>query len=202
MTDSPREIRYERVRQSILDAAHRLITTEGADNVSMRGIAREVDYTVGALYKYFESKEVLLATICEVGFERLVETMHHTFKPEDPFTERLYSCGQGYIQFARDNPEVYMLMFNQIQADPNALFGTVESNAFGVIYGLVQEGIKSGLIAPREAYTPQAIAFQLWYVVHGIASLRLTVFNGMDEDFDRMNDQVLRAAVHQVVNQT
>jgi AcrR family transcriptional regulator len=68
---APSESRRDRARkakmQSILDTAMALVVTGGIEGLTIHGIARELDWAVGALYRYFESKDALLAELqCRV----------------------------------------------------------------------------------------------------------------------------------------
>ena len=55
--------KQEARRAAILDTALRLACDEGRAGLAINRIAGELDYTPGALYRYFESKEVLLAEL-------------------------------------------------------------------------------------------------------------------------------------------
>ncbi|MEQ1920150.1 MAG: TetR/AcrR family transcriptional regulator, partial [Elusimicrobiota bacterium] len=55
--------KQEARRAAILDTALRLACDEGRAGLAINRIAEELDYTSGALYRYFESKEALLAEL-------------------------------------------------------------------------------------------------------------------------------------------
>jgi AcrR family transcriptional regulator len=61
------EIRSERKRtvraEAILDAALGVLTSEGLDAVTLGRVAREVDLVPAALYRYFASKDAMLAAL-------------------------------------------------------------------------------------------------------------------------------------------
>jgi AcrR family transcriptional regulator len=66
MSRSPRkETQLDLVRQEILRAAARAAAQTGLAAVTLRDIAREAGYTVGTLYKYFNSKEAIEAGLIE-----------------------------------------------------------------------------------------------------------------------------------------
>jgi AcrR family transcriptional regulator len=63
MVESRRERkRHARVEQ-IVEAAMRLAVDEGLEALTIQRLARELDAAVGALYRYFPSKEALLAEL-------------------------------------------------------------------------------------------------------------------------------------------
>ena len=47
----------------VLDAAMRLLVEEGAHALTIQRLAHDLDYAVGALYRYFPSKDALLADL-------------------------------------------------------------------------------------------------------------------------------------------
>lgn len=57
-------------RDAFLDAAERLIRTQGYEQMTVRDVLDELDASKGAFYHYFGSKEALL----EAVIERMVET--------------------------------------------------------------------------------------------------------------------------------
>ena len=63
VTGGPRARRRDANLGRILDAATRLITDDGLDALSMARLAEAADYTPGALYRYVDSKDALLALL-------------------------------------------------------------------------------------------------------------------------------------------
>jgi AcrR family transcriptional regulator len=50
-------------REQLLDVAQELIQSQGVDGLNMRLMARKAGYTAGALYAYFNGKEVILSAL-------------------------------------------------------------------------------------------------------------------------------------------
>jgi len=60
---TPAERRKKAQESRILDAALELVGEEGIDALSIKGIAERADYSPGALYRYFASKDELVAAL-------------------------------------------------------------------------------------------------------------------------------------------
>jgi AcrR family transcriptional regulator len=60
---TPRDRRRERNRRQILDSAFALVADGGLDALTINGLARAVDYTPGALYRYFPSRDALVVAL-------------------------------------------------------------------------------------------------------------------------------------------
>src|SRR5215470_3721570 len=52
-------------RNEILDAAERLVTTKGYEQMAIQDILDELQISKGAFYHYFDSKQALLSAIIE-----------------------------------------------------------------------------------------------------------------------------------------
>lgn len=59
-------------RQRVIDTAMKLAAEGGYDAVQMRDVAREAGVALGTIYRYFSSKDHLLAA-CQVEFARAVQ---------------------------------------------------------------------------------------------------------------------------------
>src|ERR1700676_862250 len=61
----------ETISRAILNAARSLFLAEGYANVSMRKIAEQIEYSPGAIYSYFASKEDIFFALAEEGLQVL-----------------------------------------------------------------------------------------------------------------------------------
>jgi AcrR family transcriptional regulator len=53
------------VRQEILDAARDILASEGYEGLSMRKVARRIDYSPTAIYLHFKDRDDLVSCVCE-----------------------------------------------------------------------------------------------------------------------------------------
>jgi AcrR family transcriptional regulator len=60
---TPRTVRREKTLERILDAAETILGAEGMAALTMQRLASELGYTVGATYRYFDSKEAIVAAL-------------------------------------------------------------------------------------------------------------------------------------------
>lgn len=74
-------------RKQILDAARRAFVRNGFHATSMQDILREADLSAGAVYRYFRSKDELIAAIAEDAVADLAESAVASFTvdPLPPF---------------------------------------------------------------------------------------------------------------------
>ena len=185
----PREADRVDIPGRAVEAAVRLFAERGAEAVTLQEIAAEVGCRAPALYRYFPGKEALLLAVHNEGFRRLYATKLEVGEATagDAF-ERLRRGGLAYVRFARDNPRLYELMFNdpapfrrlatlQAAGDPGGEDFARRSLRFlrDSILACQAEGYLVGL-------DPDVAAFTFWAAVHGAVGLALRRRVPFDED--------------------
>lgn len=179
-TNTPQERRKEQTRQEIIKTARAMIVAQGTNAFSIRALADSIDYTPGALYKYFESKDALIDAVrkdCFNGLNAHIALRFQTSKTPD---EMLLAGGLAYIEYAALHPQEYHLMFNMESS--NATTGEERTQAMVALLHIVRFGIEQGYFVESEAYDAKDIASHCWATVHGIASLQATIL--LDEERD------------------
>ena len=173
-----REKAREEMRTAILDTARRLVADEGANNLSMRAIARELGYSPAALYEYFPGKEDIFCALYLEGAEGLAGRMRAALEalPEHAASaERLAALGQAYRRFALEQPELYRLAFGSGTADyePGDQEMASGKEAFQILTATAKAGVDDGTF---KQVAPDLLAMTCWATVHGFVMLEL---NGM-----------------------
>jgi AcrR family transcriptional regulator len=171
MADRRERERHE-MRERIIDAARRLFVTEGYDRTTLRRIAEDIEYTPGAIYAYFKDKDAILYAVHERGFEELGRRLASVVVGATNPREALERVGREYIAFARDNPEMYDLMFIA-QATSRAMDDDEwpeGKRTYGLLQAMVKTALDGGWITGG---TVDAISFLLWSTAHGMASLQI-----------------------------
>lgn len=200
MDDStPRERRHARTHQMILDAAREIIATKGIDGLSMRGLARRIDYSPAGIYEYFAGKDEIIDAVCDEGHKRLYQYLagvENTLPPTDYLSE----VGLAYIRFALENRDHFLLMFTTMPSKPSGAeeleAQTGAGSAFGILLDAVRQGIEAGTFVIRPGFGLLTMAYAAWAMVHGIAMLRLTTLQSYPIDFEQGDRETLAAFAH------
>ena len=176
-----------------------LFTRQGFENVSMRRIAGQIGYSAAAIYRYFQGKRDILATLRLEAFERFLASQREVAERFDDPLERLRQGGLGYLRFARQRPEDYQIMFalGPMEAEVSCLDqGEAPMRSFLLLEENCRECLDMGLFPGLDART---LALALWSGVHGLVSLvqssRLDVFVPADQEealMRRMIDFMMR----------
>src|SRR6187549_3727768 len=103
----------ENVRAAILTAARDLFLDEGYANVSMRKIAERIEYSPGAIYSYFASKEDIFFALAEEGLQFLRTHCTQDEESAVPATplDQVRAAIWRFYTFSKDQPEYFSLIF-------------------------------------------------------------------------------------------
>lgn len=188
-----KQIQEDAARQAILAAARKIIVKSGLDSLSMRGLAKQVGCSPATIYKYFENKEDILEAIRQEGWRLMnqVSMDGGGGQPDLPIEQRLEQLGKIFQAFPHRYPEHYLLMFGSIDAAPMTVEQVLNDKGHQALTALMQHSMDTGEIT-ADQYTARELALQIWFVSHGVAMLRLTIFRE-DENFPQLADQVMMA---------
>lgn len=197
----------ELLRTRILDAARTLFVERGIEAVSMREIAKQINYSATTLYNHFADKEALLQAVCDADFLALASGMREILQIPDLIT-RIEALCNGYAQFALQHPNHYRLMFMTPRAPCNLEItdieqGNTEQDAYAQLQTIVQAAFAADLF--RADLTDYVLIAQtLWASVHGVCSLQIALGNEpkmqwatIDARITLMQDAILRGLLRQ-----
>jgi len=158
----------------IMNAAHKLFLEKGIDETSIRNIADYIEYSPATIYLYFKDKDEILHEMHSQAFQELGSKMSVLQAVADPF-ERLKALGRVYIDFARENTEMYDLMF--IAKAPMHYLEKMDkqkwdegNRAFDFLVLTVKECIATGRF---KGFDADSLSFLIWSTVHGMVALEI-----------------------------
>lgn len=160
------------IRSRILDEARDLFVAQGASAVTMRGVAARVGVTPMALYRYFASREELLAALVTQGHATFLRYLSRALHERTPLA-RLAAAGEQYLRFALEHPQSYAVMFMErgVPADPKGEGeGGEEVATFRFLVDRIRDGAAAGALRVADA---EDTALVVWAHVHGLVSLFL-----------------------------
>lgn len=176
---SPAEKRRLKVRESILAAAERVFAKEGEAGLSIRRLAKKIDYSPAAIYKYFASKDDLVEELKDAFFERLLVQVHRIADKSTPFPERMADCLATYVQEGLSSPHHYAAAFigtavdRGVDASDPAFSDRSKGQAFKVLMGMVAEGKELGYF--RASLEPELAAKSIWASLHGLTMMMIHI---------------------------
>jgi AcrR family transcriptional regulator len=190
--ETPRQRRYFKTKATILQAAQEIITEKGLDGLSLRELARRIDYSPSGLYEYFNSKDEIVAAIRAEGLELMRDYLKRVSADLSP-AERLVQMGLAYLEFAHDHPEHFRLIFSHLTASRSSFSEKLdEGSPYYLLLQAVRAVIEAEELTPGEEYNLQEIAYSLWSLVHGMAMLRQTHLRHFQADFEGIHRRTLQ----------
>ena len=202
------ELRRERERgemtERIMNVAREMFVRSGYEEVSLRKVAKAIEYSPGTIYQYFRDKQALFSAIMQADSQDLRENLLECMKLDDPI-ERLNEMGRRYVDWGIAHPNHYRLMLVPPpawaeQEEPLEEEHTpLEQEALFALNSIVKDAMKRGMI--KEKYTdPALIAATLWAGIHGTLLLELTLepkvralLGGKDTSFQARFETIMEA---------
>jgi AcrR family transcriptional regulator len=103
-------------KAKIVEAAQRLIASQGVEKTSMREIAEEAGITTGAIYYYYKSKEELLYDVMDYATAITAEIMKMRSNPEAKPDEMLDEIARKVTQQLKNNSLWNLRFYLALQA--------------------------------------------------------------------------------------
>lgn len=170
-TSETRPYHHGDLRKAVIETAMEMLA-EGGQQFTLREIARRAGVSHAAPYKHFPDKASLLGEVALVGFDRLREALVEAqTEAGDDLASAFQAASQAYIQFGRENPNLYRLMFGgKIDTATNVHLDNRALGAFEVVISLLERGQAAGVIRKRPI---RGQAAACWAQLHGLTMLML-----------------------------
>lgn len=189
-----REKRREATIERIVETALHLLETEGYEGLTIQRLAKELGYAVGALYRYFRSKDALLVALLHRVMDQIGEDMQAGLaivkqrarvsasqgSPEpmsrDEGLLRLLVCALAYVELAKRRPSEFGLISTLI-GDPREFLATDAAAPLVPILirlqltlaSALEDAVQAGALAAGESRDRAVI---LWAGLQGVIQLR------------------------------
>jgi AcrR family transcriptional regulator len=211
-----REKRREATTERIVDTALHLLETEGFEALTIQRLAKELGYAVGALYRYFRSKDALLVALLRRVMDHVGEDMAAGLEQVDrercerEGDEAPLSASEGllrllvvcnvYVGFAQGRRAEYGLISTLI-GDPREVLATDAATPIVrslvrlqlMLTSVIDEAVQAGALIAGDARERGVI---LWSAMQGVLQLRkLGRFGVAGVELDRLVPIALRTVL-------
>jgi len=181
---TPRQRRRQQKVRRILDTAESIVLHDGLDGLTIHALARALDYTPGALYRYFESKQGILAALnsrAVQSYRRVFDAVAEVAADETTGDEAdahllpLLGTAEAFVRWSQLKPGTFALV-SATSADPRDLLTKDEAvhipqmvSLIGAIGDAIQGAVDARSLGPGD---PQQRAMALIFGMIGILQLR------------------------------
>ena len=147
----------------IVAAARAVAENEGWDAVTIRRLAKEIEYSQPILYSHFANRDAIVAAVAVEGFKELATVLQEAAGGANGRREALMDVAMAYFAFALSRPALYQAMFilpTQLQ------FAEAETRS----------ELRAGFDAIAAAVSPfcadvEIVTETFWAALHGLAEL-------------------------------
>lgn len=149
-------------KEEMIAAALCVVRSKGIDGLTAKTMADELGTSTQPIFTGFGSMDVVKKEVYAAAVSIYDRYTHEGLKEQIPFL----GVGQQYIRFAREEPELYRLLF---------LTRTTEYSAMKSMQHL-QELVRPTLMCIYRITAQEADLYfrDLWFVVHSLSTLIVT----------------------------
>jgi AcrR family transcriptional regulator len=196
-----RKARHDKKRRAYLDEAMGLVVQDGLEGLTIARLASRMNASVGAVYRYFPSKEALLVGLQEIAIsdfnaymqQRLQEveaSLDPAKSPKASALARIMVAFGSYIEHAESSPRPHRLV-DTFLSFPEAVLSDSEARSvgerllapiLGSVADLLSAAVAAGALEPGDSIQRTHLA---WAYVHGLDHFRKR---------DRINPEALKVA--------
>ncbi|WP_326552111.1 TetR/AcrR family transcriptional regulator [Micromonospora sp. NBC_01813] len=161
----------ERVRKELTDEiveiAKAQLADRGAENLSLRAIARDLGMVSSAVYRYFPSRDDLLTALVIDGYNSIGAAVEQADEAtaSDDFPGRWRAVGQALRAWATEHPHEYALVYGSPVRGYHAPETTLQASMRDkVVLGrIISDAHRAGVlrVPPPAQPAPQALAGDL-----------------------------------------
>ena len=171
---TPKSYHHGNLRAALLDTAIEQLRQTGAEDLSLRALARAVGVSQTAPYRHFSDKGELLAAMATRGYRELLAALRQAGAAtgECP-REQLVAFAHAYVAYAANHPQLFKLMFGPA-VQPTQKYPELRAasrDTFQLVQEILQRGVDRGIF--RSVDDIAYLANAAWSGIHGLATLRV-----------------------------
>jgi len=189
------------LKEEFLKIAFEFIHTEDVDKLTLKVLSDATGTSRSAIYRHFTSKDTLMEEIIRLGFKDFdAITSPILLNKEMPLVDRFYNTSKIYVTWAKNNPNLYRLLFGRKYAYIREEILSIKEescDAFGALRKAVEEGQSEGILKKDDSLRQSVV---IWASLHGLSSLMIDGFMDVSELSDELIDDMFKSLLSGVIS--
>ncbi len=151
-------------RNHILDAAERVFGRKGFHAATLKEVADQAEFSVGALYAFFEGKDDLFAQVLDRQGNALLDAMGEAVVGRATCREQLHAIAETSVSYFRDRPDFYRLFQRELGGATWAMRASLNEagharyrEVMSFEEGVFSAGIRAGELRSEDAEIQAAL---------------------------------------------
>lgn len=194
------EYHHGNLKEEFLKIAFDFIAKEDVDKLTLRIFSDATGTSRSAIYKHFKSKDALIEVVIEKGFEKFDNAISPILiNKEMPLVDRFYLSGKKYVEFAKENPNLFRLLFGKKYSYIRERIISLKDencSGFGALKLAIEEGHKSGVLKKDNSYKQTII---IWSSLHGLSSLIIDGFMDVEELYEDLYNDMFKTLLAGII---
>jgi len=181
------------LKAEFIRIAFDFINKESVDKLTLKILSDATGTSRSAIYRHFSSKDALIEEIIREGFSDFDDhTAPILQNRSKPLVDRFYQASKAYIYWAKENPNLYRLLFGKKYAYIREEIMSIKEDScdgFGALKLAVEEGQKSGILKKEDSLKQSIL---IWSSLHGLSSLIIDGFMDVEEIYEDLIDNMFQ----------
>ena len=179
------------LKSEFLRIAFEFIHKEDIEKLTLKVLSDATGTSRSAIYRHFSSKDALMEEIIRQGFSDFdAHTAPILQNQNTLLVDRFYQASKAYIYWAKENPNLYRLLFGKKYAYIREEIMSIKEEScdgFGALKLAVEEGQKSGILKKEDSLKQSIL---IWSSLHGLSSLIIDGFMDVEEIYEELIDNM------------
>ena len=169
-----RDREKQELRSKILDVAREMFAQDGFAAVTMRELAKRIEYSPASIYLHFKDKEALIAELCASDLAVIDAQLDALAATTGDAVERVRASSLAFVKFALAHPAQYQVLFMMQKPTPNGEAALVDPyrGAYEKMRVVFDELVQDGRLKAR--FSDADLAAQTYFCgLHGVIAFAI-----------------------------
>ncbi|MEI8047557.1 MAG: TetR/AcrR family transcriptional regulator [Bacteroidota bacterium] len=165
----------------IIEAAGKILTASGVSGLTIKNLAREMQFSESAIYRHFASKEEIILAMLNYLADGIDKRLSNLAKPTDPLAQ-FKSLFREQFRFFSENPHFVVAVFSDGLMEESQLINQSFLKLLNVkiknLMPIIMEGQQKGI------FTNAITTDELMHIIMGTFKLQMFKWRIANFEFD------------------